>query len=341
MTQLPVQFIEQVITDAFRINGLRQKHVNWMVNGLLGPSLRGIDSHGIRLLQTYLSELQGGRSKARPDFRFTTSASAAISMDADQGLGIVAGYEATERAILKAKQFGIAAVAVKNSNHFGAASNYTLAAAQQGLMCLSFSNSDALVAPHGGAEKVFGTNPISFAAPAQGDEIYCLDMATSQVSYSKILNCLAKGEATKDNWAVNVDHEQKSVGALLPLGGYKGQGLAMMVSILSGVLNGGPDDMDMSHLYCAPYDEPRQVGHFIIAINIDAFTQPVGFRQRLSRLMARVRQSETGVGERILVAGDLEKESKQKREKEGIPVSQELAGYFDHLATMNNQRLMK
>ncbi len=311
---------------------LSPAHMDYLIDGLMLPSLRGVDTHGVRLFPTYLKELEGGRSKAQPELRFTNAAPALATLDAGQALGIVAGFEAVHRSIELAESFGIAAVSVRNSNHFGAASNYTLAAAKRGYACLCFSNSDALVAPHGGIEKILGTNPLSFAAPASDGELYCLDMATSQVSYSKIMQKFRSGEAIPENWAVGVDYEADVLGALQALGGYKGQGIAMMIAILSCVLAGTPFDHEMGHVYGPPYDKAGDVAHFFITIKISAFTDLGNFERRLSALMARVRQCRPLSDQPVLVAGDLERAAFECRVDEGIPITAADFQFFDELA---------
>ena len=301
-----------------------------MVKGLLGPSLRGIDTHGVRLLPTYIKELQGGRSKARPNIRFAGRFPAAVSMDADQALGVVAAYEAVERSMEVADQYGTATVSVSNSNHFGAASNYSLAAAEEGFLCICTSNADSLVAAHNGRTKLLGTNPVSFSAPGDGNDVFSLDMATSQVSLSAVLQHLARGKPLKDNWVVDKDLGGES--PLLPLGGYKGQGLGMMISILSCMLNDASMDVDMSHFYSAPFDQARNVGHCFITIKIEAFVEPAFFQGRVSALLQTIRESDTLPNGHVMAPGDQEAKSAASRSSSGVPLNSADAAYFAGLA---------
>ena len=181
--------------------GLPAEHAAYVVDGLLEASLRGIDTHGVRLFPTYLAELDGGRSRARPELRWSGER-AARTLDAGGALGLVAGRVAADEAVRLARELGVGAVSVRDSNHFGAASVYTLAMARQGVLGLAFTNSDALVAPHGGRRPVFGTNPISLAARGDGDDLFCADFATSQVSYSKVKHHRAHGLPLEPGWVV-------------------------------------------------------------------------------------------------------------------------------------------
>lgn len=312
--------------------GMSEQHRADLIQGVLQPSLRGIDSHGLRLFETYLLELTGGRANPTPSFKVEQPYASTLKIDADGALGVVAGYEAIRRGMAVANETGMVMVSVNNSNHYGAASNYALMAAEQGFLCISMSNADALVAPFGGNKPLFGTNPFSFAAPAADGFNYCLDMATSQVSLSKILQHFGSGAAIEPSWAIDIDTENQKVAALKPLGGYKGQGLAMMVSIMAGLLAQTPKDTELSHLYAEPYDTPRKVGHSFILCKIDAFLPLAEFTCRLSELIKDVRQSQTIGDDAVIVAGDKEALAERERSENGIPLIPSAYGFFVGLA---------
>lgn len=299
------------------------EHAGWVADSLVQTSLRGIDTHGVRLFPTYLAELDGGRSRAQPEMRWLGEARAARVLDAGHALGLVAGRTACREAVRLARENGIGAVAVRSSNHFGAASVYTLEMARQGALGLAFSNSDALVAPFHGSRPVLGTNPVSLAVQGNGEDLFCADFATSQTSYSKVRQRRQQGLPLEPGWAGEDD-------VLLPLGagsGHKGQCLGMMVEILCAVLTGMPLDHELSHLFSAPWDEPRQVAHLFLAFDLAAFREPGEFRADLSRLMGIVR-AQPGV----LVPGDPETEATAERRREGIPLTEEEAAAFERIA---------
>jgi LDH2 family malate/lactate/ureidoglycolate dehydrogenase len=323
---------------ALASRGLSEEHIGFVVDGLLEASLRGIDTHGVRLFPTYLAELDGGRSRARPVLAWSGSRPAARVLDAGGALGLVAGRIACAEAVRLARQHGVGAVSVRESNHFGAASVYTLAMAREGVLGLSFTNSDALVAPFHGVRPLFGTNPLSMAVGGLGDDLFCADLATSQVSYSKVKHRREQGLALEPGWAVAADGgdaaaqgEDTEVAALKPLGGHKGHCLNMIVEILCALLAGTPLDHELSHLYVEPYDEPRRVAHLFLALDAAAFLDPEVFRSSLSRLMATVREQPGTAGERVIVPGDLETESAAARRTEGIPLTDDEAAFFARL----------
>ncbi|MDQ3288747.1 MAG: Ldh family oxidoreductase [Pseudomonadota bacterium] len=316
--------------------GLSAAHAADVADALVDASLRGIDTHGVRLLDFYLREIEGGRAKKRPSFRISGDFPAAALFDADDSLGVVAGAAAMREAIRRARQTGIAALAVSRSNHFGRADYYARMAAEAGQIGLVFSNSDALVVPFGGTIPLNGTNPLAMAAPGLDDDGFFLDMATSQTAYSRVLQALRCGEAVAPGLATNQEGQDLSrgggLGALQPLGGIKGQGLGMMVQILCALLSSMPFDAELSNLYREPYDTPRRIGHFVVAIEISAFLPPAVFRARLSELLAQFRLSQPAGAEPIRVPGDLERETEVERRRSGIPLGEEevalLSGYF-------------
>ena len=330
MKTVPAATLDRIMRSALLRRGLSAEHAGWVVDGLLETSLRGIDTHGVRLFPTYIAELDGGRSRARPDLAWVDSGSARAArlLDAGGALGLVAGRFACDEAVRLARENGVGTVAVRSSNHFGAGSVYTLAMARQGVLGLSFTNSDALVAPFNGLRPLFGTNPISMAVQGEGEELFCSDFATSQVSYSKVRHHKAQGIPLQPGWAVTADgrdvteaaEESAEVSALKPLGGHKGQCLGMMVEILCAVLTGMPLDHQLSHLYIEPYDEPRKVSHLFLALDVAAFQSPASFRAGLSRFLELVREQPAVAGERVVVPGDPEAASAAARRQEGIPL---------------------
>jgi ureidoglycolate dehydrogenase (NAD+) len=321
--------LEEIMSAALARRGLAAEHVRYVVDGLLFASRRGVDTHGVRLFPTYLAELDGGRSSLHPRLRWKRRRGAARLLDGGNALGLVAGRVAADTAIGLAAQRGVAAVAVANSNHFGAASYYTAAMARNGMVGMAFSNSDALVAPHGGHLPILGTNPLSIAAPGRGDEVFCLDLATSQVSYSQVMLRREQGLPLDPGWAIaegGVDAAERPPGspitALKPLGGYKGQGLAMAVEILCSLLAGMPLGHQLSHLYSPPFDEPRRVSHLFVALQIAAFTDPAAFRDRLSAWLDTLRREEPLGTAAVIVPGDLEASAARLRALE-VPLREE------------------
>lgn len=328
MIRVPADRLARIMTAALRRRGLPDEHVGFVVDGLVEASLRGVDTHGVRLFPTYVAEIDGGRSRARPEMRWLGSASAARVLDAGHALGLVAGRVACDEAVRLARAHGVGAVAVRNSNHFGPASCYTLEMARQGVIGFCCTNSDALVAPFNGLRPLFGTNPISLAVRGEGEDLFCADFATSQVSYSRVKRYRDQGLPLEPGWALTPTGEDAAAaglgaeaGALQPLGGYKGECLGMMVEILCALLAGMPFDHELSHLYATPYDTPRQVAHLFLAFDVPAFVDPAELQARLSILMGLVRQQPSRGAEPVLVPGDPESAAMAERQRLGVPLS--------------------
>ncbi|MCK9581990.1 MAG: Ldh family oxidoreductase [Methanoregula sp.] len=188
----------------FKKTGVSKSLYSHVINGLINSSLRGIDSHGIRLAPHYVRALLVGRINKEPKFIFDQKSLSAGVLDADHGFGISAGLKAIKYAVKMAKKTGVGVVAVKNSTHFGAAEIFSLAAAEKNMVGISFSNTDKLVIPFGGSASFLGTNPIAIAFPCLGGSL-SLDMATSSVAWNKIMVCRAQNKKINPEWAVDED----------------------------------------------------------------------------------------------------------------------------------------
>lgn len=307
--------------------GLPEEHARLAADTLVTASLRGVDSHGVRLLPVYLEEIAGGRCRPDPELRWSGEGAARV-LDAGGALGPVAGRLGAAEAVALARRHGVGAVAVGDSNHFGAASCHTLAMAREGMLGLAMTNSDALVAPFNGTRPLFGTNPVSFALAAEDGEILCADFTTSQGSFLKLRSRLEAGLPVPPGWAVTTAGRDaaeaapgEGVAAMMPLGGHKGQCLGMMVEIFCALLAGMPFDHELTNLYDRPYDEPRRISHFFLALDLAAFGDPGEQRRRLGALMALVRSQPGMDGGRVLCPGDLETATARERSRRGIPLS--------------------
>lgn len=331
---LPAEKLAALMDEALAERGVPALHRRYVVEGLVETSLRGVDTHGVRLFPTYLEELDGGRARARPELRWTGAGASARVLEAGGALGLVAGRTAVAETVRLAREYGAAAVAVRDSNHLGAASCYSLRMAREDVLGLALTNSDALVAPFRGRARAVGTNPVSLAARGRGDDLFCADFATSQASFSRVRARLEAGCPLEPGWAVDPRghdlSEATAAGraeppaALLPLGGaagHKGECLGLMVEVLTAVLTGEPLDHELTPLYEPPFDRPRRIAHLFIGLDIGAFTEPVDFRRRLSALLDHVRSIEAADGSHARAPGDPEAAAAAERRRTGIPLT--------------------
>ncbi|MEN6318287.1 MAG: Ldh family oxidoreductase [Syntrophaceae bacterium] len=343
MSSVPVQaenlkkFFSAILNNA----GVREDVGRYVVEGIVQASLRGVDSHGIRLFPHYLQGLEEGRLNKNPQYRFTQTTSTAAKLDGDNAPGHAAGAEGMLTAIDLARDTGIGAVAVYNSSHFGAAAYYALMATSQDMIGLSFTHATAHVLSYGGTRPFFGNNPICLAAPCDGEDPFCLDMATTVATFNKVQQYKEQGMKVPFGWGVDAfgrdTDDPGSIESLLPIGGYKGFGLSMMVDILCGLLSGAPCGPDVSRMFGTPMSEKRHLGHFFMALRINCFEDPSRFKKRLKDMMDALRREPRQSPEiSVMVPGDPEKAFLKRRSESGIPVPHDLLDKLEVLAGQYN-----
>jgi LDH2 family malate/lactate/ureidoglycolate dehydrogenase len=321
--RLPAATLERWTADLLAAAGLERAAAATVAETLVHASLRGVDSHGVARVPVYAERLLAGGINTRPHPRVEREAGAIALLHGDDGPGQVAGVLAADRSIALARRFGLGAVAVRRSNHYGAAGFYAIRAAQAGLIGLSASNADPYVIPFGGREPALGTNPIAFAAPLPTGGVLCLDMATSQVAVNRIFNARDEGRAIPADWGVDAagraTTDPAAVAAAVPLGGYKGYGLAVMVEALSGILAGAGVAHAVGRLY-GDDAAPQDVGHFHLAL--DPAPLADGFAERLAALLATLHAAPPGPGHaEVLVPGEPEERTAAQRARTGIPLT--------------------
>ena len=314
MKKIPATQLEIFAKDLLRAVGVRPSDAEILWDSMAYADLRGKTTHGVARLPLYWKNIQAGTidPQARP---VTVSDKGALAvLDARNGFGQVAAARAVELAVQKARTFGISAVGVRNSNNFGAAGYYGLLAAEQGVASLIMANaSPALVAP-GASAQVLGTNPVCFAAPgasAAGDASdvadrppIVFDMASTVVARSKIRLALKNQEEIPQDWAVDAAGNPTSspkealAGALLPVGGAKGYGLALMVDYFAGLLTGSAFAGQVKPL--GDTDAPSRNGHFFIAVDVSAFYGKDEYQERYNELVEALKAS----GEAVRLPGE-------------------------------------
>jgi LDH2 family malate/lactate/ureidoglycolate dehydrogenase len=216
----------------------------------------------------------------------------------------------------------VGAVAVHRSSQYGAAGYYAIRAAKAGMVGMSTTNSEPFVIPYGGVGHALGTNPIALAAPTP-DGIWDTDMATSQVAVNRIFNARDEGREIPLGWGVDERGEPTTdpgrVFAAVPLGGYKGYALALLVEVLSGVLSGSGVGHGIGRLYEDPH--PQDVGHFHLAIDVDRLAGRERAAALLGRLLGDLKQIPPAPGyDEVLVPGEPEARARAERERDGIPL---------------------
>ncbi|MCX8998323.1 Ldh family oxidoreductase [Rhizobiaceae bacterium BDR2-2] len=299
----------------------------------------GVDSHGIRLLPHYVEALEGGRLNKAPKPVTVSAFGAVETLDADHAHGALAAYTGMERAVALAERFGIGAVAIRNTSHFGPAGAFSIEAARRGHIGFTFANSDSFVRLHDGAERFHGTNPISVAVPTAGANPWLLDMATSAVPFNRVLLYRSLGQPLPQAVASDArgfDTQDAGQTAMLaPLGGefgFKGAGLAGLAEILSAVLTGMKLSFDIAPMQGPDFSTPRGMGAFVLAIRPEAFIERAAFDEGMNRYLETLRHSQAREGCRVMAPGDREWDVAARREEQGVAIDPATLSAFEALA---------
>ena len=333
-------FVEQVFVEL----GTPPDDARICAEVLVASDLRGIESHGVGRLKVYYDRIRAGVQLVKTEMEIVKETETTAVVDGHHGMGAIIAFRSMRLAMDKARQYGLGAVAVRNSTHFGIAGYYALMAAREGMIGLAVTNARPVIAPTFGAEPMLGTNPIAFAAPSDADFPFCFDAATSTVSRGKIEVLVRAEKPTPEGWAVGATgqpvtdsrHILRSLATgeamLLPLGGageatggYKGFDLATVVEILCASLCGGAFMKDLLGFAPDGSRRPYMLGHFFLAIHIEHFVPLDVFKRITGQIMRRLQNAHKAPGqERIYVAGEKEHEKQQLVRERGIPVNRNL-----------------
>src|SRR5712691_11539406 len=334
----PIEALCEFSTRMFLHFGVPKVDAAQAAEVLAAADLRGIDSHGVARLHSSFDMLTLRRINPLPEIKVLRSTPSTATIDGDNGLGLVVGPHANRFAMDMAERFGSGWVSVQNTNHYGIAGYYVLKALERNLIGWAMTNSTKLVAPLWGAERMLGTNPIAIGFPGKEEPPIVIDMATSAAAYGKIEIARRRGEPIPEGWAVDGEgrattnpNDMVNGGALLPLGsdrergGHKGYGLAIMVDVLCGVLdgaNGGPFTPPFALRQEIPTRSVGNgIGHFFGAMQIDGFIDRDSFKRQIDDYVRVFRATKPAPGTNgPLLPGDPEREAEKWRRENGIPL---------------------
>jgi len=308
--------------------GMNAPDARTLVEIMVRCDARGISSHGLYRLPSYLRRMAAGGidPKARPQVIRESAATALV--DAHHASGYVASRFAMDKAIALAEQFGIGAVGVRNSNHFGAAGAYVLQAAERGTIGIATTNAPASMAAWGGIAQILGNNPLAFGAPRSNGDPFVLDFALSQVAKGWIRLAYAAKRAIPSGWAMDAqgrpttDSSEAMRGLLVPIGTYKGTGLSIAMDLLAGLLVGATPSVDLARQ--ESMEAHGLVGHFFIALQIERFLALGDFQAKVGSLLDRIESSARAAGvDRILIPGKIEADKERAAARDGVSVAAE------------------
>jgi L-2-hydroxycarboxylate dehydrogenase (NAD+) len=342
--RMPIDKVESFIQDVFLALGVPEQDATICASVLIASDLRGIESHGIARLKYYYDRIRTGIQYPRTEMEIISEGPTTALVDGHHGMGHVIAYRSMEMAIAKAKGFGLGAVAVRNSTHFGIAGYYALMAAQADMIGLAVTNARPSVAPTFSTEPLLGTNPIAFAAPSDGPHPFCFDAATSIAQRGRIEVAARAREPLPPEWAIGPDGHPLTdpqevlqrlghgEAALLPVGGvgeiaggHKGYGLAALVEILSASLCGGAFLCDLLGVAKDGSRRPHMLGHFFLAIDIGHFLPVQQSRETTGAIMKALASAPVAAeAEHVFVAGEKEHLSQARIRSEGVRVGEQL-----------------
>ena len=336
-----IEEITRFIAAAYRAVGLPETDAAAAAGLMAEADLVGADAHGIFRLPQYIERIEAGGLNRRPNITVKRTAPATALVDGDNGLGHLVVARAAETAIAMARETGVAWVGVRGSNHAGAASVYAaLALEAQMIGIYSAVASANHMAPWGGTDLLLGTNPLAVALPlGPGADPVVLDMATTVVSYGTVKNYALTGRTMPEGWMIDrttgaplTDAADSVNGVLLPIGGYKGAGLALVLGLLAGALNSaavGSDVVDFN----ADKGTVTNTGQFIVALDVARFIDPARFADATQRHLEELRHSARLPGvARIRLPGDDRAIRRREHVRIGIALSPQVLARLRTLA---------
>ncbi len=342
--RIPVEAIERFMLDVFAALGVPAEDARICVDVLIASDLRGIESHGIGRLKYYYDRIKAGIQSPQTHLEVVKETETTALIDGHHGMGQVIAHRSMRMAMQKARAYGVGAVSVRNSTHFGIAGYYSLMAAAEGMVGLTVTNARPAIAPTFGTAPMSGTNPIAFAAPSDMPYPFCFDGATSITQRGKIEVVARAEKPVPKGWLIDAQGQpaldagriladlDRGEAAFLPLGGqgerfggHKGYGLATLVEILSASLSGGAFLNDLIGYDPDGSRRPYMLGHFFLAMDVAHFLPLEVSRHITGQIMRQLQASRKEPGhDRIYVAGEKEYEMEQRIRHEGITINRNL-----------------
>jgi len=339
VARVPWRATRALIADALAAAGLPQADAARCAELMSEADLTGADGHGIFRLPQYVRRLTAGGFNKRPNITLSRTAPATALVDGDNGMGHLVMSRAANEAIAMARETGAAWVGVRRSNHAGPAGLYAEMPATAGMIGLYAAVANANhMAAWGGADLLLGTNPLAIAVPT-GKEPLVFDMATSIVAYGTVKKYALRGLRMPEGWFVDAatgaaitDPAKSAAGLLQPMGEYKGSGLALMIGLIAGVLNGAAFGRDVIDFNADDASAPN-TGHAIIAIDIARFVPLQTFTAEVDRHVRDLHGSHLLPGfDAIRLPGERRAACRDERARDGVPVPAPLLAQLDKLA---------
>ena len=321
--RIPRDPLFEFTREVFTRVGMSPENATTEAEVLVWASQRGVDSHGVQLIAMYVDNVDKGYMNPKPNIQIIQETAATLFIEADRSFGPVVTTFTMNRLMDKAREAGIGWGLIRNTTHQGAMGYYAEMAAKQNMAGIALVCNPPNMAPTGARVAGVHNSPLAIAVPAQQRPPIIFDMATSVAAFGKIGVAIDKGISIPDDWAIDADGnpttDPNEAKALLPAGGYKGYGLALMFECLSSVMMGNPLLGPCLHDQDPPL--PFTQNSVVAAINIGSFTDPDGYRQNIDTLVAGLKGLPTVEGvDEVLVPGEPENKVSEERTRNGIPL---------------------
>lgn len=322
-----------------KASGMSVEDATVVAENLVFANLRGTDTHGVSRLGVYVKFLEDKAANVNHQMQVVRDCGPTMLLDADNALGQIGAHKGMQLAIERAKTNGFSWVGVANSGHIGALAYWSMMALEHGLIGICFTSTSTIMAAHGSREKTLGNTPLAIAVPTHGPMPLVLDMAMSVAARGHLSMAKLENRSIPLDWAMDAegvpttDPAEGLKGSVLPIGGYKGSGLAMMIEVLTGLLTRSPFGAQKGSLVPPDTTKPIGLSHTFMAVKIDNFIPLSLFEQRVDSLMDEVKNSACSKGvDEIFVPNEKEYRCQQVRQVEGIPLSAELVADLEQLA---------
>jgi LDH2 family malate/lactate/ureidoglycolate dehydrogenase len=341
--RFPAGRLESFIASAYSAVGFAAADCATIARLMTAIDLRGLDGHGIFRLQQYIRRIQAGGMNVDANIHVAKETDSTALIDGDNGEGHLVVNQAVQVAMDKAEKCGVSWVGTRNSNHAGAASVYAMMPLKRDMIGLYIAVGSANhLPPWGGIDMLLSTNPFACAIPALEEPPMVLDMATTVAAYGKVKTAAQRGQTMPEGWMIDrqgkplTDPKRADEGFLLPIGDYKGYGLALIFGLLAGTLNGatlGRDVVDFNN----DDESPTNTGQLIIVFDIKAFADVEFFKRQVDNIIRQMRSSATLPGvDQIFVPGEKSHAKWLQRNRDGVPIPAPLKAELDQLASQLN-----
>ena len=336
-TLVPPNSLRQLVAKLAAAAGVPVADADLLADALVDADLNGQSTHGVSRLEIYLRRLQRGLIDPRASLTIERSSSGVLVLDANNGLGQVQAVKALDLLAPLARKNGVAVATIRSSQHFGALSYYCNRMASMGFILIAATNCEPAMAPAGGCQAYFGTNPIAASFPTGRGFPLKVDLATSIVARGNIIAAQKEQRPIPEGWALDAEGRPTTdpaaalAGSVLTMAGHKGYALALMVEMLSGVLSGAQIGGAVGSMY-KDMEKPQGVGHFFCLIDIAAFMDMKTFHDRTGQLIDEVKAVKKRPDTmEILLPGERSQRTAAGRREHGVPVSSATLGELRRL----------